>query len=58
MKTARDKKQLNGMEGTAMMKGAWVPPTTMNRGYKEPPEGGSGGIKTISQTPSMNPDPF
>ena len=27
MKTARDKKQLNGKEGTAMMKGAWTPPT-------------------------------
>ena len=26
MKTARDKKQLNGKEGTAMMKGAWTPP--------------------------------
>ena len=26
MKTARDKKQLNGKEGTAMMKGAWIPP--------------------------------
>ena len=28
MKTARDKKQLNGKEGMAMMKGAWIPPTT------------------------------
>ena len=28
MKTARDKKQLNGKEGTAMMKGAQTPPTT------------------------------
>ena len=26
MKTARDKKQLNGKEGMAMMKGAWAPP--------------------------------
>ena len=26
MKTARDKKLLNGKEGTAMMKGAWTPP--------------------------------
>ena len=26
MKTARDKKQLNGKEGMAMMKGAWTPP--------------------------------
>ena len=30
MKTTRDKKQLNGKEGTAMMKGAWAPPTTTN----------------------------
>ena len=30
MKTARDKKQLNGKEGTAMMKGAWAPLTTTN----------------------------
>ena len=28
MKTARDKKQLNGKEGMAMMKGAQTPPTT------------------------------
>ena len=34
MKATRDKKQLNGKEGTAMVKGAWTPPkpanTTMN----------------------------
>ena len=30
MKTARDKKQLNGKEGMAMMKGAQTPPTTAN----------------------------
>ena len=30
MKTVRDKKQLNGKEGMAMMKGARAPPTTMN----------------------------
>ena len=30
MKTARDKKELNGKEGTATMKGAQVPPTTVN----------------------------
>ena len=29
MKTARDKKQLNGKEGTMSMKGVWTPPTTM-----------------------------
>ena len=30
IKTARDKKQLNGKEGMVMMKGAWTHPTTMN----------------------------
>ena len=30
MKTARDKKQLNGKEGMATMKGAWTPPKTMS----------------------------
>ena len=30
MKTARDKKQLNGKEGMATMKGAWAPPTRAN----------------------------
>ena len=29
MKATRDKKQLNGKEGTAMTKGAWTPLTTM-----------------------------
>ena len=35
MKTARDKKQLNGKEGMAMMKGAWTPPT-MTSAIKSP----------------------
>ena len=30
MKTARDKKQLNGKEGMVMMKGAQTPPKAMN----------------------------
>ena len=30
MKTSRDKKQLNGKEGMALMKGAWTPPTIMS----------------------------
>ena len=30
MKAARDKKQLNGREGTAMVKGAWTPPKPAN----------------------------
>ena len=35
MKTTRDKKQLNGKEGTAMMKGAWTPPA-MTSAIKSP----------------------
>ena len=30
VKTSRDKKQLNGKEGMALMKGAWTPLATMN----------------------------
>ena len=30
MKTTRDKKQLNGKEGTAMVKGAWTPTKSAN----------------------------
>ena len=30
MKTARDKKQLNGKERMVMVKGAWTPPKAMN----------------------------
>ena len=30
MKAARDKKQLNGKEGMAMVKGAWTPPKSVN----------------------------
>ena len=57
MKTTRDKKQLNGKEGMAMMKGDWTPPTT-NEHHKEPPEGSSRGIKMTLQTPFLNLDPF
>ena len=47
MKTTRDKKQLNGKEGTAMMKGAQAPPIPTNA------------IKTPQKdTPFLNPDPF
>ena len=33
-------------------------PSNNNKCCKEPPEGGSRGIKTTSQTPFLNPDPF
>ena len=57
MKTTRDKKQLNGKEGMAMMKGA-LDPSNHYECHKEPPEGGSGSVKTTLQTPFLNPDPF
>ena len=38
----------------ATMKGAW----TQNKCHKEPPKGGSGGIKATLQTPFLNLDPF
>ena len=43
MKTAGDKKQLNGKEGMVMAKGAQTPPKAAEC-HKEPPKGGSGGI--------------
>ena len=57
MKTSRDKKQLNGKEGMASMKGAWTPPTTTST-TKTPPEGGSQGVNTTLKTPFLNPDPL
>ena len=57
MKTARDKKQLNGKEGMAMMKGSQTPPTA-HKCHKDPPEGGSGSMKSPLQTPFLNADPF
>ena len=51
MKTIRDKKQLNGKEGT-------LDPSDNNKCHEEPPDGGSWGIKTTLQTPFLNPDPL
>ena len=53
MKTARDKKQLNGKEGTAMMKGAQTPPTTTST-IKSPQKE----VKSPSQTAFLNLDHF
>ena len=58
MQAARDKKQLNGKEGMAMVKGAWPPLKSTNVGHNEPPTGGSKGVESSSQTPFLNPDPF
>ena len=56
MKTSRHKKQLNGKEGTALMKGTQTPPTTsaMRSPQKEAPEA----LKSTLQTPFLNLDPF
>ena len=39
------------------MKGAQTP-SKSNKHHKEPPKGGSGGMKPPLQTPFLNPDPF
>ena len=57
IKTLRENTQLNGKEGTASKKGAQRP-LTMVSTHKEPPDGGSQGIKPPQQNPFMNPDPF
>ena len=57
MKAARDKKQLNGKEGTATVKGAQTP-LKSGQCHEEPPTGGSRGIESSLQTPFLNPDPF
>ena len=57
MKTARDKKLLNGREGMVMAKGVQSP-SKSSECHKEPPKGGSGGVGPTSQTPFLNPDPF
>ena len=57
MKATRDKKQLNGKEGTGNGEGSLDPSKTIQH-HKEPPTGGSGGIESSLQTPFLNPDPF
>ena len=57
VKTFREKKQLNGKEGMALMKGAQTPLATIQH-YKEPPDRGSQGINLTLQTPFLNLDPF
>ena len=57
MKAARDKKQLNGKEGTANGEGS-PDPSEIGQCHKEPPTGGSRGIESSSQTPFLNLDPF
>ena len=56
MKTVRDKKQLNGKEGSNN-EGS-PDPSKKSEHWEEPPTRGSGGITPSSQTPFLNPDPF
>ena len=57
VKTSRDKKQLNRKEGMTNNEGS-PDPSNNNKHCKEPPDRGSGGVKTTLQTPFLNPDPF
>ena len=57
MKNARDKKQLNGEGGDGNDEGS-PGPSDNNKCHKEPPKGGSEGIRANLKTPFSNPDPF
>ena len=57
MKTARDKKRLNGEGGDGDNEGS-LDPSKSSKHHKEPPKGGLGGIESSSQTPFLNLDPF
>ena len=57
VKTSRDKKQLNGEGGDGINEGS--PDLSYNdKHHEEPPDRGSRGIKTTSQTPILNSEPF
>ena len=58
VKTSREKKQLNGKEGTVSMSEGSPDPSNNNQCCEEPPHGGSQGIKPTPQTPFLNLDPF
>ena len=57
MKVTKDKKQLNGKEGMAMVKGARTLPKPANT-TKSPQQEAQRGIESSLQTPFLNPDPF
>ena len=57
MITTRDRKTVKWEGGHG--NDEWNPgPSEHNKHHKEPPEGGSGSMKTTLQTPFLNPDPF
>ena len=51
MKTTRDKKQLNGKEGMAMVRGS-LDPSKTSQHHQEPPTGGSRGVNHPCRVPS------
>ena len=57
MKTARDKKQLNGKDGMAITWGS-LGPSCNSKCHEEPPKGGPRGVEMTSQTQFLNLDPF
>ena len=57
IKTLRENKQLNGQGGDGDEEGS-PDPSNNSQCVKEPPDGGSQGIKPPQQTPFLNPDPF
>ena len=57
MKTVRDKKTVKWEGGDGNDEGS-LGPSYNSKCCKEPPKWGSRGIKTTSQTPFLNPDPF
>ena len=57
MKTARDKKQLNGKEGMAMVKGAWTPLKSANVA-KSPQQEAQKAIESSSQDSLLESRPF
>ena len=57
MKTTRDKKPFKWEGGDGNDEGS-LDPSQSNKHHKEPPKGGSGGIKSSLQTPFLNLDPF
>ena len=57
IKTLRENAQLNGKEGDGVKEGS-LDPSGNGQYPKEPPDGGSQGVKPPPQTPFLNPDPF
>ena len=55
-KTSKENKELNGKEG-GIEEGS-LDPSDNSQHIKEPPDGGSSGVKPPQQTPFLNPDPI